>query len=76
MDFSADGKLALVLTYGDLLLFPRQAGEPWAEALAREPIKLPPPVLPQAEGACFTRDGRAIFVCSEKTGRLLRYDRL
>lgn len=75
MGFSPDRTAALVLVYGDLLLFPRAAGESWADALAREPAKLGPFRLPQAEGACFTSDGRAIFVCSEQTMTLLRYDR-
>ena len=75
MDFSHDGTLALVLVYEQPLLFPRAAGESWAEALAREPVKLAPHELPQAEGACFSADDRSIFVASEKTMLLLRYDR-
>lgn len=75
MDFSRDGTLALVLVYEQPLLFPRAPGESWAEALAREPIKLASPQLPQAEGACFSPDGRSIFVASEKTMQLIRYDR-
>lgn len=75
MDFSHDGTLALVLVYEQPLLFPRAAGETWAEALAREPIKLTPHQFPQAEAACFTPDDRAILVGSEKTMQLLRYDR-
>ena len=74
MDFSPDGKLAVVLTYGDVLVYPRTKGESWAEALARKPVELTGHQLPQAEGACFSRDGRSIFVCSEKTMRMLRYD--
>ena len=31
--------------------------------------------LPQAEAACFSRDGRSIYVCSEQTRRWMRYDR-
>lgn len=75
MDFSHDGTLALVLCYEQPLLFPRAAGETWAEALAREPVKLAPHQFPQAEAACFTADDRAILVASEKTMQLLRYDR-
>ena len=73
MDFSTDGSLAVVLTYGETLLFPHAPGESWAGALAREPVRLAVHGLPQAEAACFTRDGREIFVASEKTPRLLRY---
>lgn len=75
MDFSHDGTLALVLCYEQPLLFPRATGETWAEALAREPVKLAPHQFPQAEAACFTADDRAILVASEKTMLLLRYDR-
>lgn len=75
MDFSADGSAALVLTYGDLLLFPRAADESWADALAKPPVVLAPHDLPQAEGACFAADGRALFVSSEESMTLLRYDR-
>ena len=75
MDFSHDGTLALVLVYEQPLLFPRATGESWADALAHEPVKLAPHNLPQAEGACFSADDRAIFVASEKTTDLLRYDR-
>lgn len=75
MDFSHDGMLALVLVYEQPLLFPRAAGESWAEALARAPLKLAPHQFPQAEAACFTTDDRAILVGSEKTMQLLRYDR-
>ncbi|HEY1110963.1 MAG TPA: hypothetical protein VGE76_20075 [Opitutaceae bacterium] len=75
MDFAADGSAAVVLTYGDTLVFPRKRGEPWAEALARQPVVLAPHGLPQAEGACFTRDGKAIYVASEIMSNLLRYDR-
>jgi hypothetical protein len=75
MGFSHDGTLALVLVYEQPLLFPREPGETWAYALARPPIKLTPHQMPQAEAACFSPDDRAIFVGSEKTGLLLRYDR-
>lgn len=75
LDFTADGSAAVVLTYGDLLLFPRRAGEPWGEALARLPLRLAPHELPQAEAACFSTDGRQIFVASEGSRTLLRYDR-
>lgn len=75
MDFAPDGSGAVVLTYGDVLWFPRRAGQPWAEALALPPVRLAEHNLPQAEAACFARDGSAIYVASESTRRLLRYDR-
>jgi hypothetical protein len=75
MDFTADGSAAVVLTYGDLLLFPRRDGESWADAIGREPVRLPAHDLPQAEAVCFSPDGRQIFVASERSRLLLRYDR-
>lgn len=75
MDFSPDGRLAAVLSYGDVLLFPRAADEPWAAALARKPVELRGHQLPQAEAICFVRDGHSLLVCSEETMRWVRYDR-
>jgi hypothetical protein len=74
MDFAADGSAAIILTYGDVLYFARMPGESWAEALARPPLALAPHGLPQAEAICFSRDGRQIFVASENSRKLLRYD--
>jgi len=74
MAFAPDGSAAAVVLYGDMLLFPRRPGETWAEALAREPVKLPPHKLPQAEAVTFSADGRHLYVCSELDDRLLRYD--
>jgi hypothetical protein len=75
MDFAPDGSAAVVLTYADTLLYPRAAGETWATALAREPLRLAPHNLPQAEAVGFTHDGRSIFVASELNQTLLRYER-
>jgi hypothetical protein len=74
MDFAADGSGAIVLTYGDVLYFPRGREESWASALARPPQVLAPHGFSQAEAACLSADGRTIFVASEDTPRLLRYE--
>lgn len=74
LDFSPDARRALVLVYGGPLLFERALGETWAQALARAPIALPAFDLPQAEAAAFSRDGKNIYVCSEKVPTLLRYE--
>ena len=74
LDFSPDGKLAALLTYGDVLLFARKPGQSWHEALGGNPVLLPPHELNQAESLGFSRDGRALFVTDEAAGaRLLRY---
>ncbi len=75
MDFAPDGSAAVVLTYGDVLLFPRERGESWAETLARPPIVLGAHDLPQAEGICFSAEGGTLYVASESSRTLLRYDR-
>lgn len=75
MDFNADGTAAVVLTYGEPLLFLRRPGESWAIALAGKPTALGAHGLPQAEGACFSADGRSVYVVSERLPRLVRYDR-
>jgi hypothetical protein len=75
MDIAADGMKAVVLTYGDVLLYERKPGETWARALSRKPVILPPHGLAQAEAVCFSPDGRSIFVTEEKLHTaLLRYD--
>lgn len=73
MDLAADGSVAVVLSYGDVLLFPRQKGEPWKTTLMRPPVVLAPHGLAQAEGVCFGADG-AIYVVSEGLGSgIIRY---
>jgi hypothetical protein len=74
MDFRADGKAILVLTYGAALVFARQDNEAWPEAFRREPVRLPFHGLRQAEGACFSLDGRSVFIVSEGNSDLVRYD--
>ena len=74
MDFAADGSAAVVLTYMDVLLFPRQPGESWAEALTRPPQPLKAVSLPQAESVCFSADAREIYVTTEgKRAPVKRY---
>lgn len=75
MDISADGRIAVILTYGEPLVFPRASGQSWAEAFRQAPARLGFHGLPQAEAVCFSADGRSIYVASESTKALLRYDR-
>jgi hypothetical protein len=75
MDFSADGQSAVVLTYGEALVFHRQRNEPWSAAFKRPPTRLPFHGLPQAEAVCFSADSQSIFVASESAENLVRYDR-
>jgi hypothetical protein len=75
MNFLPDGSGVLVLTYGGLYLFPRGLGESWGDALAHEPKLLPAFALPQAEAIAVTPDGSSIYLASERTSQLLRYER-
>ena len=75
MDFSPDGSAAVVITYADVVVYPRGSDDSWAEAFARAPVRLGAHSLPQAEAVCFSRNGTSIFAASEETRQLLRYDR-
>lgn len=74
MDFSADNRMAVVLTYGGVSVFTRSPGQSWPETLAGIPTPLAFHGLLQAEGVCFSPDGRSIYVVSEGMVRLVRYD--
>ncbi len=75
MDFAADGSAAVIVTYGDVLVYPRTGDESWTAALARAPLRLAPLGLALAEAVCFgAAGGREIFVTSEGKGAaVLRY---
>ncbi|MCO5165683.1 MAG: hypothetical protein M9894_04855 [Planctomycetes bacterium] len=66
MDVSPDGRLAVVLTYGDAYAFPRRDGEGWEQALGRAPIVVKLPPRRQGEALCFGHDGRSLWLTSEK----------
>jgi hypothetical protein len=74
MNFLPGGSGILVLTYGGVYLFPRTLGESWADTLAHEPRLLPGFLLPQAESIATTPDGAEIYLTSERTPQLLRYE--
>lgn len=66
MALSPGGRDLVVLTYRDAYRFERRGDEPWAAVLQRAPRALGMPPLIQAESITFSRDGRAVFVTSEK----------
>jgi hypothetical protein len=75
MDVSPDGRLMALLTYRDGYLLRREPGESWRDALLRRPEKLGLPPLPQAEAIAFGRDGRTLWVGSERLpAPLIRLD--
>ncbi len=75
MDLAADGTTAVVLTYGGTHLFTRRPDQSWPEALGGTPTGLATHGLIQAEAACFSADGRFLFVAAEGTADFVRYDR-
>ena len=74
MSFAADGSAAVVVSYGDVLLFPRKKDERWEKTLRRDPIVLAPHGLAQAEGVTFGPDNRTLYVSSEgETSSIMCY---
>ncbi len=74
MDLSSDGRNLLILTYRHAYLYHRTPTETWADSLARTPQQVPLPdlfQLAQREAACFTADGRGLFVTGEGAGAVL-----
>ncbi len=66
MDFSPDGRQAVVLTYRDLFIFNRQKGESWLVAMNRPYLSFSLPEITQAESVCFSVNGTAVYLTSEK----------
>lgn len=66
LDVSCDGRLAVALTYVDAYVFARAEGESWAEAFGRAPLRVSMPRRAQGESICFGRDGRTLYLTSEK----------
>jgi hypothetical protein len=64
-DVSPDGRTLAVMTYRDLLLYPRRNGQSWAQAIAAKPKATALPWLPQAEAMGWARDGKAVYVTGE-----------
>jgi hypothetical protein len=77
LDLSPDGRAAVVLTGGDAYWFARAPQESWGRALGRPPRRVPLPPMRQAEALAFSRDGRSLFVTTERRpAPLFRLDRL
>ena len=63
-DLSPDGRTLAVMTYDDVLLYPRGDGS-WADAVARSPSVNALTLLPQAEAIAWTPDGLALYATGE-----------
>ncbi len=66
MDISPDGRRAIVLTYLAAYEFPRNEGETWACAFAREPNLQLMPLRRQGESICYGLDGKTLYLTSEQ----------
>lgn len=72
-DIARDGHAMAVLTYRDVLVYPRRGREDWARALARAPEVHPLPWLPQAEALGWSADSRAMYATGELSPAPLLY---
>jgi len=66
MDISPDGLRAVVMTYGDAYEYVRGPKETWAQALTRKPRRIGAPRRRQGESICYGRDGKTLYLTSEK----------
>ena len=67
MDISADGERAVLATYNDAQEFVRWPDHSWADAFAAAGRIIPLPSRRQGEAICFDREGRGLYLTSEKT---------
>ena len=66
MDISADGRRAIVVTYGPAYEFTRREGESWAKTFARGGRRLNMPLRSQGESICYGPDGKTLYLTSER----------
>ena len=66
MDVSADGRRAVLLTYGNAYEYHRRPAESWGTAFLRPPKTVLTPMRRQGESICYGPGGRALYLTSEK----------
>ena len=66
MDFSADGRSALVLTYGGIYFYPRGERQDWLQALNSPPRRLSLGPIRDSEALAFGQGGLLAFLTVEK----------
>lgn len=54
-----------VLTYANLLVYPREPNDTWSQAVARPPLVVRMTLLPQPEAVTFSRGGKGIYATGE-----------
>ena len=73
IDIAPDGHAMAVLTYRDVLIYPRHGREAWARALSRRPQVHPLPWLPQAEALAWATGSRSLYATGEISPSPLLY---
>lgn len=77
MDFSPDGKRAIVLTYEDAYEFDRANDQTWRDVFFSPPTQLPMPWRSQGESICYGPDSLTLYLTSENLpAPLWRIDRI
>ncbi len=66
MDISADGRRAVLATYGPAFEYIRQDSETWADTFKRQGKKVTLPQRIQGESICYDREGLDLYLTSEK----------
>jgi hypothetical protein len=66
MDFAADGRSALVLTYGGVYYYARDEQQSWPQALTGTALQLGLGTIKSAEAIALDADGLAAFLTVEK----------
>ena len=74
-DLDDSGLLLAVLNYRRAHVYPRRPGESWGTAVARAPIEIPFPWLPQAEAIGFDAQGTLWIASEQRPAPLLRLPR-
>jgi hypothetical protein len=72
-DIAPDGHAFALMTYRDVLLYPRRGREGWAAALSRAPEIHALPLLPQAEALAWSPDGLGLYATGEFSPAPLLY---
>jgi len=66
LDISPDGRRAVVLSYANAYEYTRDPKEDWAAAFSRRPCEIVLPERIQGESICYGRDGKTLYLTSEK----------
>jgi len=65
-DLSPDGRRVAVCTYAEVHEWTLPARDPWHRVWTMTPEVFPLPPMKQAEGLCYSADGKHLFVSGEK----------